>query len=199
MRPAVFFGRPCEIRTSGERRRSVPDDLLSARDARSKHLIFQITVQQPRPLYHLNHTTRLSHVASQRFFASNADQFPFSSLDRIADGLHVLQTQVVWRAKPETVYLRRGNHLFNRIECAAVTQTKPAGEIGGRLSMLAVWTVNAEHISIAYADPRLNMKARHKSAADESHSEFASSHRRTNLLCGAWCPMCFSLSLTLAE
>src|SRR2546425_8553071 len=122
MRPAVFFGRPSNIRTSGQRSSSAPDDLLSARDTRSKDLIFEITVQQPGTLYHINHPTRLSHVASQRLLASNADQFAFSRLDRIADGLHVLQAQMVWRAKPEAVYLWRGNHLFNRIECL--------GEIG---------------------------------------------------------------------
>src|SRR6266404_7079253 len=176
MRPAVFFGRPSKVRTSGERSSSVPDDLPSPRNTRCKDLVFKIAVQQPRTLYHTNHRTRLGHVASERLFASNADQFAFSGLDRIADDLHMLQAQMVWRAKPEAVYLRRGNHLFNRIECPGVTYTKPAGEIGCRFSMSVVWAVYAEHISIADADPGLNVKARHKSAADESNSESLSSH-----------------------
>src|SRR6266851_7348113 len=160
MRPAVFFGRARKIWTPGERSSSMPDDLLSAGDARCKHLIFEITVQQPGALYHLNHPTRLSYVASQRLLASHADQFAPSSLDRVADGLHMLQAQMVWRAKPEAVYLRSGNHLFNRIECPGVTHAKPLGEIGCRFSVLAVWAVHTEHISIAHAGPRLNVKAR---------------------------------------
>src|SRR5713226_6162455 len=108
MRPAVFFGRARKIWTPGQRSSSVPDDLLSAADTRCKHLIFEITVQQPGPLYHLNHPACLSHVAGQRLLASNADQLSFSGLDHIADGLHMLQAQMVWRAKPEAVYLRRG-------------------------------------------------------------------------------------------
>src|SRR5260370_21352252 len=177
MRPAVFFGRARKIWTPGERGGAVPDDLRSACDIGCKHLIFEITVQQPGLLYHLNHPTRLSHVASQRLLASNADQLPFSGLDRIADGLHMLQAQMVWRAKPEAVYLRRGNHLFNRIECPGVTHAKPAGVIGCRISMLAVPTVYPEHIGIAHANPRLNVKARYKSAADEAHSEPTVRHR----------------------
>src|SRR5260370_21703661 len=89
----------------------------------------------------------------------------------------MLQAQMVWRAKPEAVYFRRGNHLFNRIECPGVTHAKPTREIGRRFSMLAVRTVNAEHISIAHAYPRLNMKAGYKSTADEAHSEPHRSHR----------------------
>src|SRR5260370_27400721 len=177
MRPAVFFGRARKIWTPGERGGSVPDDLLSACDIGCKHLIFEITVQQPGPLYHLDHPTRLSHLAGQRLLASDADQLSFAGLDRIADGLHMLQAQMVWRAKPEAVYLRRGNHLFNRIECSGLTQAEPAGEIGGRISMLAVRTVYAEHISIAHAGPRLHVKAGYKSAADKAHSETTGNHR----------------------
>jgi hypothetical protein len=88
----------------------------------------------------------------------------------------MLQAQMVWRAKPEAIYLRRGYHLFNRIECPGVTHAKPAGKIGCRLSMLGVRTVYAEHIGIADADPRLNVKARHESAADESNTESPSCH-----------------------
>src|SRR5258705_8478425 len=182
MRPAVFFGRPSKIRTSGERGSPAPDDLPSPRNTRCKDLVFEITMQQPRALNHINHTTRLSHVASERLFAGNADQFAFSGLDRIADDLHMLQAQMVWRAKPEAVYLRRGNHLFNRIECPGVTYTKSADEIGCRFSMSVVWAVYPEHISIADADPGLNVKARHKSAADESNSESFRSHGWRSLL-----------------
>src|SRR4030081_2236345 len=89
---------------------------------------------------------------------------------------------MVWRAKPEAVYLRRSNHLVNRIESPRVTHAKPAGKIGGRLSMLAVWAVHAEDISIADANPRLNVKARYKSTTDESHSESRRSHGRRSLL-----------------
>src|SRR5712691_12304368 len=99
MRAVVFFGRAREIWTPGERGSSVPDDLLAAGDARCKHLIFEITVQQPGTFYHLNHPTRLSYVASQRLLASNADQFACSGLHRVADALHMLQAQMVWRAK----------------------------------------------------------------------------------------------------
>src|SRR5258707_15447171 len=99
MRAAVFFGRARKIRTPGERGSSVPDDLLAAGDARGKHLIFEITVQQPGALDHLNHSTRLSDVASQRLLASNTDQFTFAGLDRFADGPHMLQPQMVRRAK----------------------------------------------------------------------------------------------------
>jgi hypothetical protein len=176
MRPAVFFGRARKIWTPGERSSSVPDDLLSACDTRCKHLIFEITVQQPGPLYHLNHPTRLGYVASQRLLASNADQFACSGPDRIADGLHILQAQMVWRAKPEAVYLWRRNYLFNRTECPGVTDAKPLGQIGCRFSVLAVRAVHTEHIGIAHAYPRLNMKARYESAADESNSEPAGSH-----------------------
>jgi hypothetical protein len=42
--------------------------------------------------------------------------------------------------------------------------------------MSVVWAVYAEHISIADADPGLNVKARHKSAADESNSESLRNH-----------------------
>src|SRR6266851_3960050 len=177
MRPAVFFRRPSKIRTSGERGSPAPDDLSSTRNTRCKDLVFEITVQQPGALYHVNHPTRLSHVASERLFASNADQFSFSGPDCIVNGLHMLQAQMVWRAEPKAVYLRRGNHLFNRIESPGVTHAKPAGEIGCRFSMPVVWTVYAEHISIAHANPGLNVKARHKSAADESNSESRRSHR----------------------
>src|SRR6266699_2710056 len=176
MRPAVFFGRPSKVRTSGERSSPVPDDLPSPRNTRCKDLVFQIAVQQPRTLYHTNHRTRLGHVASERLFASNADQFAFSGLDRIADDLHMLQAQMVWRAKPEAVYLRSRNHLFNGIECSGVAHTQLSGEIGGLFCMPMVGAVYAEHISIAHADPRLNVKACHESAADESNPEPRSSH-----------------------
>jgi hypothetical protein len=88
----------------------------------------------------------------------------------------MLQAEMVWAAEPDAVYLRRGNHLFNRIECPGVTHAKPAGEIGCRFSVLAVWAVHTEHIGIAHAGPRLNVKARYESAADESNSEPAGSH-----------------------
>jgi hypothetical protein len=43
--------------------------------------------------------------------------------------------------------------------------------------MLSVWAVNPEHISIAHAEPRLNMKARDKSTSYESHSQLGRGHR----------------------
>ena len=46
-----------------------------------------------------------------------------------------------------------------------------AGECRYRLGVARVWAVNTEHISIAHTRPGLNMKARDKSAADESNSE----------------------------
>src|SRR6266436_5860093 len=94
----------------------------------------------------------------------------------------MLQAEMVWPAEPNAVYFRRGNHLFNRIECPRVTHAKPSGEIGCRFSMLAVWTVHTEHIGIAHAYPRLNMKARYESAADESYSEPPGIHGRRCLL-----------------
>src|SRR5260370_34651784 len=98
MRTAVFFGCARKIWTPGERSSSMPDDHLSARDARGKHFIFEITVQQPGAFYQLNHPSRLSHAASQRLLASNADQFTSSSLDRVADGLQMLHAEPGWPA-----------------------------------------------------------------------------------------------------
>src|SRR5260370_12433717 len=91
----------------------------------------------------------------------------------------MLQAQMVWRAKPEAVYLRRGNHLLDRIECPGVTHTKPLGEIGCGFSALAGWAVHTEHISIAHAYPRLNVTARYKSAADASHPKHLPWHYST--------------------
>src|SRR5258708_39731904 len=146
MRAAVFFGRARKIRTPGERGSSVPDDLLSAGDARCKHLIFEITVQQPGAFYHLHHPTGLTDIASQGLLACNADQFASSCLDRLADGPHMLQAEMVWAAEPDAVYLRRVNHLFNRIECPGFTLTMPACVFGCRFCVYSVWDVHTAQI-----------------------------------------------------
>src|SRR5260221_11941658 len=105
----------------------------------------------------------------------------------------MLQAEMVWPAEPNAVYFRRGNHLFNRIECPRVTHAKPSGEIGCRFSMLAVWTVHTEHIGIAHAYPRLNMKARYESAADESYSEPLKWHQFRSL------PYGFTFTASVSE
>src|SRR5712671_7300636 len=60
--------------------------------------------------------------------------------------------------------------------------------------MVAVWAVHTEHIGIAHAYPRLNMKARYETAADESYSEPPGWHQFKSLLHSFTCPICFRIS-----
>src|SRR4030095_13784545 len=89
----------------------------------------------------------------------------------------MVQTQMVWSAEPEAVYRAGGDHLLNGVERPRIAHAKLSGEVGCCLGVLSVWAVDSEHISIAHAEPRLNMKARDESTSYESYSQLVCGHR----------------------
>jgi hypothetical protein len=68
------------------------------------------------------------------------------------------------------------NQFFNGIETPRVANTKIARQRGCGFSVILVGTVHAEHICIANATPRLKMKSRNETTADESYTEPAICH-----------------------
>src|SRR6185503_10113572 len=99
----MLFGRACEIWTTRESCRSTPHDLSAAGHTRCEYLVFKIAVQQSRLLNQLDHLSRFGDVTGQRFLTGNSDQLPFSGFNRIADGLHVLHTLMIWATKPQAI------------------------------------------------------------------------------------------------
>jgi hypothetical protein len=102
-------------------------------------------------------------------------------LDRIADCLHVLHTQVVWTTQPHAIDLRSSNHLLDRIETPCVADAKLSSPGGSDFSVRRVWTVHTKHIRIANATPGFKVKLRDEAAADEADSQFSSCHNGRSL------------------
>jgi hypothetical protein len=84
---------------------------------------------------------------------------------------------MVWSTKPQTIYFRRSDHFFNRVEGPRITHAELTRKFGRLCRMLRIWAVHTEHVSITNANPCLKMKSSDESATDESYSEPVSSHR----------------------
>ena len=63
---------------------------------------------------------------AQVAFTSDADELTFAGLNRVTNGLHVLETKMIWPTEPNTINLRRRDHFLNRIERLCIPDAEVA-------------------------------------------------------------------------
>jgi hypothetical protein len=55
----------------------------------------------------LNHAACFGDITRKRLLTRYADELTFAGLDRVTNGLHVLETKMIWSTEPNTINLRR--------------------------------------------------------------------------------------------
>ena len=167
----MLLRRAGEIRATGRRGATRPDERSTRLDVRREELILEVGGLQLDAGGELAHADRFVEVAGERLLAGDAEQRPLPRFDRRDDLLDVLDARVVGAADPERLDVRIGDHLRDAAVGLARTDVEIPGERRDALGALAAGAPDAEDVGIADADERLYMEAGDESASNEANAE----------------------------
>src|SRR5258708_26198204 len=176
VRTAMLFGSAREIRPPGERGASRPDQLLAARDIRSKELILHITGIESRTFCETRNRFCLGDISRERLLACETAQFPTAIANRSDDFFHVRDARRVWSTKPDGIDAWICDHVANRAVRFRVANSEPSRECRCCRSILRIRAPDSEHVCIANASEAHDVEARVESASNEANPQSAGVH-----------------------
>ena len=109
-------------------------------------------------------------IARQWLLTRNANQIPFTGIQRLTDRLHVLKSLIVRSAKPQTIDVWCGDHFFNGIEGRRISDAQFTRERCRCCCVVRIWAIDTEDVCVANSAPGLQVKFCDKTATDESNA-----------------------------